>query len=299
MRAGGPALLFETRRRVALPAADQHLRHAPAHVVGAGRRRSRRARARDPRAGRGRSRRPGLMDKLRMLPKLARVASATPKTVRTAPCQQVVETDVDLGDAADPHHLAGGRRPLHHAADGDHARSRQGDAQRRLLPDAGLRPAHHRHALAAAQDRPPPHAPLQGAGPAAHAGRGRAGRRSGAALRGDRAAARRHRRVPVRRVPAPQAGRDGALQDQRPGGARVGRLRAGRLRRRRRAAPRGAVRRSHRLLLAGRRLPGLPRHRDHAARDRRSTRPPSSGRRRRRTPGWARRPSGSSCRCCR
>ncbi len=39
----------------------------------------------------------GLMDKLRMLPKLARVASATPKTVRSAPCQQVVETDVDLG----------------------------------------------------------------------------------------------------------------------------------------------------------------------------------------------------------
>ena len=169
--------------------------------------------------------------------------------------------------AADPHHLAGRRRAVHHAADGDHARSRQGDAQRRLLPDAGLRPAHDRHALAAAQDRAPAHAPLQGAGPAAHAGRGRAGRRSGAALRGDRAAARRHRRVPVRRVPAPQAGRDGALQDHRPRGAGVGRLRAGRLRRRRRAAPRGAVRRSHRLLLAGRRLPGVPRHRDHAARD--------------------------------
>jgi 4-hydroxy-3-polyprenylbenzoate decarboxylase len=47
----------------------------------------------------------------------------------------------------------------------------------------------------------------------------------------------------------------------------VGGLRAGRLRRRRRAAPRGAVRRSHRLLLAGRRLPGLPHHGDHAPRD--------------------------------
>ena len=65
------------------------------------------------------------------------------------------------------------------------------------------------------------------------------------------------RRKPVEMVP---------LQDHRPGGAGVGRLRAGRLRRRRRAAPRRAVRRPHRLLLAGRRLPGLPRHRDHPAR---------------------------------
>ena len=39
-------------------------------------------------------------------------------------------------------------------------------------------------------------------------------------LRGDRAAARRHRRVAVRRLPAPQAGRDGPLQDRRPRGAR-------------------------------------------------------------------------------
>ena len=32
-----------------------------------------------------------------MLPKLARIAAATPKTVRNAPCQEVVETDIDLG----------------------------------------------------------------------------------------------------------------------------------------------------------------------------------------------------------
>ncbi|HSS39114.1 MAG TPA: UbiD family decarboxylase, partial [Polyangia bacterium] len=38
----------------------------------------------------------GLMDKVRMLPKLARVASATPKIVRSGPCQQVVETEPDL-----------------------------------------------------------------------------------------------------------------------------------------------------------------------------------------------------------
>ena len=201
--------------------------------------------------------------------------------------------------AADLDDLAGGRRSVHHAADGDHARSRQGDAQRRLLPHAGLRRAHDRHALAAAQDRAPPHAPLQGARHVAHAGGGGAGRRSGAALRGDGAAARRDRRVSVRGLPAPQASRDGAVQDHRPGGPGVGRLRAGRLRRRRRAAPGRAVRRPHRLLLAGRRLPGVSPDGASPAASRRSTRRRSSVRRRRRTPGWARRPSGCFCRCCR
>ncbi len=208
----------------------------------------------------------GLMDKVRMLPKLARVASATPKIVRSGPCQQVIETRTGPDEAAGAHDVARRRRPLHHAADGDHARPRQGDAQRRLLPHAGLRRAHDRHALAAPQDRPPAHAPLQRAGADPDAGGRRAGRRSGAALCGHGPAARRHRRVPVRRVPAPQARRAGQVQDDRPRGAGLRRLRAGRLRRRRRAAPRGAVRRSHRLLLAGRRLPGLPHHLHHPAR---------------------------------
>lgn len=39
----------------------------------------------------------GLLDKIRMLPKLARVAAAAPRTVRSAPCQEVVETSPDLG----------------------------------------------------------------------------------------------------------------------------------------------------------------------------------------------------------
>ena len=96
MRAGGPALLFErvvgsrfpllintyaTRQRVSwslgVADLDEHAR-AILDLV----------RSQPP---------TGLMDKLRMLPKLARVAAATPKTVRTAPCQQVIESDVDLG----------------------------------------------------------------------------------------------------------------------------------------------------------------------------------------------------------
>jgi hypothetical protein len=183
MRAGGPALLFErvvgsrfpllintyaTRQRVSwslgVADLDEHAR-AILDLV----------RSQPP---------TGLMDKLRMLPKLARVASATPKTVRTAPCQQVIESDVDLGALPILTTWPG---------DGDHARSRQGNAQRRLLPDAGLRQAHDRHALAAAQDGAAAHAPLQGAWPAADARRRRAGRRSRAALRGDRAVTRRHR----------------------------------------------------------------------------------------------------------
>jgi 4-hydroxy-3-polyprenylbenzoate decarboxylase len=96
MRAGGPALLFErikgsrypllintyaTRRRMswALGVADleEHAR-AIGQLV--------------------KSQPPvGLMDKIRMLPKLARVGAAMPKTVGSGPCQEVVETDPDLG----------------------------------------------------------------------------------------------------------------------------------------------------------------------------------------------------------
>ena len=61
---------------------------------------------------------------------------------------------------------------------------------------------------------------------------------------------------------------------------------------------RRAVRRSHRLLLAGRPVPGVPRDRAHPPARSRSTPPPSSGSLPWRTPTSARPPSGSSCRCC-
>ena len=95
VRAGGPALLFEhvkgsrypllintyaTRQRMSWALGvgdlDEHARAILALVKS------------QPPAG--------LMDKVRMLPKLARVASATPKIVRSGPCQQVVETEPDL-----------------------------------------------------------------------------------------------------------------------------------------------------------------------------------------------------------
>ena len=43
-----------------------------------------------------------------------------PKTVRDAPCQEVVKKDGGARRAADPEELARGRRPLHHAAARDH-----------------------------------------------------------------------------------------------------------------------------------------------------------------------------------
>jgi len=95
MRAGGPALLFEnvkgsrfpllintyaTRRRMswALGVADleEHARTVGELVKS------------QPPAG--------LMDKIRMLPMLARVATAMPRTVTAAPCQEVVESTPDL-----------------------------------------------------------------------------------------------------------------------------------------------------------------------------------------------------------
>src|SRR4051794_14539924 len=96
MRAGGPALLFErvkgsrfpllintyaTRERMswALGVDDLSVHAATiAELVKA-----------QPPAS--------LMDKIRMLPKLGRVAGAMPRTVSTAPCQEIVETAPDLG----------------------------------------------------------------------------------------------------------------------------------------------------------------------------------------------------------
>ncbi|HXI56770.1 MAG TPA: UbiD family decarboxylase domain-containing protein, partial [Polyangia bacterium] len=95
MRAQGPALLFEnvkgsafpvlintyaTRRRMSwalgVPDLEIHARSIGELV-----------KAQPP---------VGLMDKIRMLPKLARVASASPRTVGHAPCQEVIEREPDL-----------------------------------------------------------------------------------------------------------------------------------------------------------------------------------------------------------
>ena len=191
--------------------------------------------------------------------------------------------------------LAGRRRPLHHAADGVHARSGHRRAQRGHVPPPGLRRPDPRHALADPQGLGRASAPRRGA-QEADGGRHRARRRSLRDLLGLRAPAARHRRDGLRGLAARLGRADGAVQDGGRRRARRGRDRAGGLGRSGRATARGALRRSHRLLLAGARLSGLPPEGDHAPEepdlpdhDRGAARP-------RRTTGSARPPSASSCR---
>jgi 4-hydroxy-3-polyprenylbenzoate decarboxylase len=95
MRAEGPALLFErvkgsrfpllintyaTRRRMSWALGVDDLQEH-ARAIGA------LVKSQPP---------VGLMDKIRMLPKVARVATAMPKTVKSARCQEVVEHEPDL-----------------------------------------------------------------------------------------------------------------------------------------------------------------------------------------------------------
>ena len=193
--------------------------------------------------------------------------------------------------------LARRRRPLHHAAAGFYAEPGHRQAQLRHVPHAGVRRAHHRHALADAQAGRralPPHASST-----AHQRMEVA-----VAIGGDPATmysamlplppdldemlfAGFLRRKPVEMVQCETVG---------PGSAGQRRDRAGRLRRTGRAAHRRAVRRSHRLLLAGRRVPGVPRHLRHPAQGPDLRRPPSWARRPWRTTTWARPSSASSCR---
>ena len=84
----------------------------------------------------------GMLDALKMLPMVDRLRDLMPKTVKDAPCQEVVQQERHARRAADPEVLAGGRRPLHHAAAGLHQGSRDRHAQHRHLPDAGVRRPH-------------------------------------------------------------------------------------------------------------------------------------------------------------
>ena len=93
----------------------------------------------------------------------------------------------------------------------------------------------------------------------ADGGRGRHRPRPDHRLLGLCAAAQARRRADARRLPARRAGGAGAREDRRPRGAGARRDRARGLRREGRAARRGAVRRPHRLLHAGRAVPGAAR----------------------------------------
>ena len=121
----------------------------------------------------------------------------------TAPCQEVVETELDLrklpilttwpGDGGPYITL-----PMVITRDPDKG-TRNVGCYRMQVYDAHTTGMHWQlHKTGRRHMRR-----YQGARADAHAGRGGARRRSRAHLRGDGAAARRHRRVPVRRLPAP------------------------------------------------------------------------------------------------
>ena len=95
----------------------------------------------------------GIMDALKMLPMVGRLRDLMPKTVKDAPCQEIVQRDGTLDDPADPEVLARRRRAVHHAAPGVHQGSRDRRPQHRHVPHAGVRRPHDRHALAASQGR--------------------------------------------------------------------------------------------------------------------------------------------------
>ncbi len=94
----------------------------------------------------------GLLGKLKMLPKLAEMGAFFPKIVSKGPCQEVVRT---TGFSLLDYPVLkcwpddGGRFIT--LAAGVLAQSGLGQAQLRDVPDAGLRRAHRRHALADAQ----------------------------------------------------------------------------------------------------------------------------------------------------
>ena len=175
---------------------------------------------------------------------------------------------------------------------------RHRQAQLRHVPHAGLRRAHHRHALAdpqAGRRALPPAA--AGSGSEAHGGGRGHRRRPGHHVLRHPAAAAGPRRDDDRRLPARQAGRDGEVRDRAtwrcPRKAEIvleGYVELGELRTRR------AVRRPHRLLLARQTTTRSSTSPASRSAKTRSTPPPSSARRPWRTTTWARPSSASSCR---
>ena len=134
-----------------------------------------------------------------MLPMVGRLRDLMPKTVKDAPCQEIVRRDGTLDELPIlkcwPED--GGRYitlPLVFTKDPE-----TGDAQHRHLSHAGVRRPHHRHALAAAQGRRAASPRRRAAGQAAR-GRRRAQPGAGADVLRDRADARRARRAAARRL---------------------------------------------------------------------------------------------------
>ena len=97
----------------------------------------------------------GLGGKLHALGELMGLARSQPKTVRRAPCQEVVLTGRRGRSVQDADHqvLALRRRTVHHSATGYQSRPCIRQEERRDVPDAGVRQEDDGYALADAQGR--------------------------------------------------------------------------------------------------------------------------------------------------
>ena len=140
-----------------------------------------------------------------MLPMVGRLRDLMPKTVKDAPCQEVVQQDGTLDELPILTCWPEDGGPFITLPAGLHEGSGDRHAQHRHLPHAGVRRPHDRHALAAAQGRRAAPPRRRAAGQAARGRRG-ARPRAGAAVLRDGADARRARRAAARRVSARGAG---------------------------------------------------------------------------------------------
>ena len=206
----------------------------------------------------------GMLDAFKMLPMLDRLRDLMPKTVKDAPCQEVVKRDGSLDELPilKTWPEDGGRYitlPLVITKDPETGVRNIGTYRMQVFDGrtTGMHWQRHKGRRAASSRR-------RAYGKAA---RGGGGAEPGADPRlcGDCADARRARRAAARRLSQPPAhrAREGRHRRSRSAGERAHRAR--RLRRAWRAAARGAVRRPHGLLLARRGFSGLPPHVHHDA----------------------------------
>ena len=197
----------------------------------------------------------GMLDAFKMLPILDRLRDLMPKTVKDAACQEVVKRDGSLDELPIlkcwPED--GGRYitfPLVITKDPETGVRNMGTYRMQVFDGRTTGMHWQRQKRRAASPR--------GGAPRQET-RSRRCAQSGshAGLFGHGANARRSRRISARRIsrPAPHRARQGRDRGPRSAGERAHRPR--RLRRAGRAAARRPVRRSHGLLLAGRRLSGV------------------------------------------
>ncbi len=193
----------------------------------------------------------GFLDKVKMLAHACRDGKVLSENSLHRPLQRSHSPRQLLARrVSHPAMLAKRRRPLHHPPVRSHARSQNRQAQRRHVPNASLRPAHHRNALATPKSRSRalpratasrrrkgkcgrarPRACSRGHN-GAHFGRFRARRRQpphrqNGSRRRHRHRSRHHllrhrpcparrRRISNRRLPPPKASRTGKVRDGRP-----------------------------------------------------------------------------------